>query len=83
MGLAIALAFVRRRPDVIGLAACAAAVLIAAQMGLTHWFYLYIVWFLPLVLVALLGRYVEPVSPATEPSAAPAPAPAAVPAHSG
>jgi hypothetical protein len=80
---AVVLAFVPRRPDVIGLAACAAAVLIAAQMGLTHWFYLYIVWFLPLVLVALLGRYAEPVSPATEPSAAAAPQPAAVPAHSG
>src|SRR3954454_5660614 len=83
VALAVALAFVRRRPDVIGLAACAAAVLIAAQLGLTHRFYLYIVGFLPLVLIALLGRYAEPVSPATEPSAARAPAPAAVPAHSG
>jgi hypothetical protein len=26
----------------------------------THWFYLYIVWFLPFALVALLGRYGEP-----------------------
>ena len=34
--------------------------LIALQLGVTHWFYLYIVWFFPLVLVALLGRYGEP-----------------------
>jgi hypothetical protein len=33
---------------------------IALQLGVTHWFYLYIVWFLPFVLVALLGRYGEP-----------------------
>jgi NADH:ubiquinone oxidoreductase subunit 5 (subunit L)/multisubunit Na+/H+ antiporter MnhA subunit len=44
----------------VGLAALAAAVVIALQLGVTHWFYLYIVWFLPLVLVALLGRYREP-----------------------
>ena len=30
--------------------------LIALQLGVTHWFYLYIVWFFPLVMVALLGR---------------------------
>ena len=50
-----AIAFVRRRPDVVGLAACAAAVLIAVQAAATYWFYLYIVWFFPLVMVALLG----------------------------
>ena len=33
----------------------AAAILIALQLGITHWFYLYIVWFFPLVMVALLG----------------------------
>ena len=30
-----------------------AAILIAVQLGLTHWFYLYIPWFFPLVAVAL------------------------------
>ena len=44
-----------RRPDVIGLAAMSAAVLIALQLGVTHWFYLYLVWFFPLVLLVLLG----------------------------
>ena len=36
-------------------AALGAAVLIALQLGVTHWFYLYIVWFFPLVMVAVLG----------------------------
>ncbi len=58
--LAVGVALVRRRPDVIGLAALAAAVLIALQLGVTYWFYLYIVWFFPLVMLALLGRYAEP-----------------------
>ncbi|MEY2536065.1 MAG: hypothetical protein QOF29_3975 [bacterium] len=53
--LAVALAFVPRRRDVVGLAALAAAVLIALQLGVTHWFYLYIVWFFGPVMVALLG----------------------------
>ena len=35
-----------------GLAALCAAVLIALQLGVTHWFYLYIVWFFPLVMLA-------------------------------
>ena len=50
-----AVAFVPRRRDVVGLAALAAAVLIALQLGVTHWFYLYIVWFFGPVLIALLG----------------------------
>jgi hypothetical protein len=54
---AIALAFVvalwpaRKTPAQV--AALAAAVLIAVQVGATHWFYFYVVWFLPLVLAAL------------------------------
>jgi hypothetical protein len=57
-GLLFALlaAVIPRRPDVIGLAAMSAAVLIALQLAVTHWFYLYLVWFLPLVLLVLLGR---------------------------
>jgi hypothetical protein len=52
--LALALAVVPRRRDLVGLAACAAAILIALQLGVTHWFYLYIPWFFPLVMLALL-----------------------------
>jgi hypothetical protein len=52
--LALVLAFVPRRRDLVGLAACAAAILIALQLGVSHWFYLYIPWFFPLVMLALL-----------------------------
>ena len=57
MLLAIALAFVPRRRDLVGLAACSAAILIALQIGVSHWFYLYIPWFFGLVMLALLGRF--------------------------
>jgi hypothetical protein len=40
-------------------AALGAAVLIALEAGLTHWFYLYIVWFLPFVLLALFDGHGE------------------------
>jgi hypothetical protein len=53
--LAVGLALVRRRDDTIGLAAAGAAVLIAVQLVMDHWFYLYIPWFFPLLLVGLLG----------------------------
>jgi hypothetical protein len=54
--LALALALVPRRRDLVGLAACAAAILLALQLAVTHWFYLYIPWFFGLVMIALLGR---------------------------
>jgi hypothetical protein len=53
--LAVAIAFVPRRRDVVGLAALTAAVLIALQLGITHWFYLYLVWFFGPLMAALLG----------------------------
>ena len=56
-GLALAVAFVPRRPDERQVAALGAAVLIALQLAVTHWFYLYVVWFAPLVLVALFARH--------------------------
>ena len=56
-GLALALAFVPRERDPRQTAALGAAVLIALQLAATHWFYLYVVWFLPFVLVACLGAY--------------------------
>ena len=55
VALALALAFVPRRDDLVGLAAACAAVVIATQLGIDHWFYLYIPWFFPLVMLALLG----------------------------
>ena len=58
--LALVLAAVPRRPDLVGLAAACAAVLIATQLGIEHWFYLYIAWFFPLAMLALLGRFSDP-----------------------
>ena len=70
--LAVGLALLPRRRDPVGLAALCAAVLIATQLGVTHWFYLYLVWFFPLVMVALLSEAVsEP--PRSPRPAAPAP----------
>jgi len=63
--LAVAVAFVRRRPGIAGLAAACAAVMIAVQLGVEHWFYLYIPWFFPLVMLALLGRSGDPQAPLT------------------
>jgi hypothetical protein len=54
--LAVGLALVPRRRDTAGLAALCAAVLIALQLGVTHWFYLYMVWFFPLVMLAVLAE---------------------------
>ena len=33
--------------------------MIVLQAGVTHWFYLYIVWFFPLLAIALFGRFEE------------------------
>ena len=58
VALALALAVVPRRADLVGLAAACAAVMIATQLGIEHWFYLYIPWFFGLVMLALLGARV-------------------------
>ncbi len=50
--LAVAVALWPRRKTPVQIASLAAAVVIAVQLGATHWFYFYVVWFLPLVLVA-------------------------------
>jgi hypothetical protein len=57
IGLAAAVALAPRRTGLIGLAACAAALLIAVQLGVTYWFYLYIPWFFAPAAAALLGRH--------------------------
>jgi hypothetical protein len=66
----IAFAFVPRNKSLIQLAALSAALLIALQLTLHHWFYLYIVWFYPLLLIALAAlpaRRSQP-DPARSPS---------------
>jgi hypothetical protein len=72
VALALALAVLPHRPDVIGLTAACAAVIIAEQLGIEHWFYLYIPWFFPLVMIALLGRFSEPAPSAPDVASAPA-----------
>ena len=51
--LAIALAFVPRKKSLLQVAAFSAALMLGVQLTLHHWFYLYIVWFFPLLLIAL------------------------------
>jgi hypothetical protein len=53
LGLAVLVAFRPRRRDPIVVAALGAAVLIVFQLTVTHWFYLYIPWFLALFVVPL------------------------------
>ncbi len=67
VALALALAAVPRRDDLVGLAAACAAVIIAVQLGIDHWFYLYIPWFFGLVMIALLGRFGEPAVEGPDP----------------
>jgi hypothetical protein len=68
VGLAVAVAFVPRMVDERQVAALGAAVLIAVQLAVSHWFYLYVVWFVPFVLVAMFGAYRERVPEAPEPA---------------
>jgi Glycosyltransferase family 87 len=53
--LAVGVAFVPRTKDALQVAALAAAVTIAVQLTASHWFYFYVVWFLPFVLVAVFA----------------------------
>jgi hypothetical protein len=55
--LAVMVAFVPRQRTIAQVAALGAAVLIATQAIAIHWFYLYIDWFVPFVLVALFCEY--------------------------
>jgi len=52
-GLSLSLAFVPRRKTLVQVAALGAALMLALQLTMHHWFYLYIVWFFPLFLVVL------------------------------
>jgi hypothetical protein len=67
--LALAVAFVPRRRGPTEVAALGAAVLIALQLGVSHWFYLYIPWFFSLAMVALV--FAHPGGDATPWAAAP------------
>jgi Glycosyltransferase family 87 len=60
--LAILAAFLPRRRTPVQVAALAGAILIAVQLGVTYWFYLYLVWFLPPALIALFGSEPERIA---------------------
>jgi hypothetical protein len=70
--LAVAVALIGGRRTLVEVAALAGAVIIAVQLGISHWFYLYIVWFFPMVALAVFGSFpararaaaVEPSEPA-------------------
>jgi hypothetical protein len=53
--LAAGVAFWPRYKSALQVAALAAAITIAVQLTATHWFYFYVVWFLPFALVAAFG----------------------------
>ncbi len=72
VALAVVLALVPRRPDLVGLCAACGAVMIALELGLEHWFYLYIPWFFALVLPALFGALSQPPPTAAAGASAPA-----------
>ena len=55
--MAIAFAAIPRRRTELQICALAAAVLIGVELVTAHWFYLYIVWFTPPLLAALLAEY--------------------------
>ena len=76
---AVAVAFVPRRDDLVGLAALAGAILVAVELSATYWFYLYIVWFLGPALVAFLARPALAGAPVRRPRAE-APARSTLPA---
>ena len=42
-----------RKKSLLQVAALSAALMLGVQITLHHWFYLYIVWFFPLLLIAL------------------------------
>jgi len=83
--LAILVAFVPRNRGVVEIAALAAAVIIAIQLAASYWLFSYIVWFFPLVAIALFGSYPsrepEPISELRVPAqaAARSPSPALTP----
>jgi hypothetical protein len=53
----LVMVFPRGNRDLVQVAALGAALMIAVECCLEYWFYLYIVWFFPLVIIALVLAY--------------------------
>ena len=69
--LALLAAFIPRRSDLRQTAALGAAILIAVELTATHWFYLYVVWFVPFVFVALFAAHDRTLTDAPAPQPEP------------
>jgi hypothetical protein len=67
---ALAVAFVPARKSPLQLAALTGALLVAFELVLTHWFYLYIVWFFPFAAIALLAATPAAAAARAEPAEA-------------
>ncbi|HEX8688665.1 MAG TPA: hypothetical protein VF729_00310, partial [Solirubrobacterales bacterium] len=61
--LAIAFAFWPKRKSFVQVTALGAALLIGLQLTAQHWFYLYVVWFYPLLLVTIAWRHADRANP--------------------
>jgi hypothetical protein len=61
-----------RRRSPLRLAALTAAVLVGFELVLTHWFYLYLPWFFPFVVLALVAPLPGSPEPAPDENVAPA-----------
>ena len=77
LALAVLVAFLPRERSPVQVAALAAAVLIAVEITAAHWFYLYVVWFAPALLVAVFGE--RPVTPGPAAAGSRSPAPSRLP----
>jgi hypothetical protein len=66
VALAIAVAFVPKRRGMVELAALGAAVLILLQLSINYWLYSYIVWFFPLVILAVFACHPPARPPGAE-----------------
>ncbi len=63
VAIALVVGLVPREKGPVELAALTAAVLIAFQLSLTHWFYLYLPWMLPFVILWLVLPAPRPPEP--------------------
>jgi hypothetical protein len=66
IALGLGVAFLPSRRTLVDVAALGAGLLIALQLTLNYWLYPYIVWFVPLALVALVASHPDRERPATE-----------------
>jgi hypothetical protein len=71
VGFAASLALVPRQRSLVQVAALTAAVMIAVEISLEHWFYLYIPWFFGLLIAAIAPAPKEEAQPAPPPQREP------------